>query len=459
MTNQDDQKSISEVVPDSQRKLPNSYWAATAGPQIELTRLCGSTEADVVVIGAGFTGLRAAIELAEKGVAVLVIDAEEPGWGGSGRSGGQVNPQPHILPDEIVHIYGAHHAERFFEAVRGCADELFSVIRKYQIDCESYQSGWVQAAHRPSKMPMLERRQSEWARRGIEVKTLTRQEVINQTGSPGYHGGILFPRGGAIHPLSYTRGLAHAVVKAGAKIFSKTSADSFEPDGLGWVVKCNDGKGQIRCDNVIIATNAYTGKRPVSKLRKTINPISTIQATSQPLTEDQLKIVMPSRTTIAGTRRALFYARRTGADRISMGALAHNFGEPRADDKKRIHVGQQQVFPQLEGLRWDYYWSGIVAHTPHHMPLFHEPAPGIYAGIGFNGRGVAMTTVMGRALAERVLGTSPDQLPFPPLPMRTIPLHEFGRIGLRVAIGYFELLDAIDNYENRPFLKPERWAH
>ncbi len=445
------------TVRSSDRCLPNSYWAATAGPQIELVSLEGSTEADVAIIGGGFTGFRAAIELSERGVSVAVIDAEEPGWGASGRSGGQVNPLPHILPEAIIKVYGAEHAERFFEAIAGAADELFGVVRKHDIKCEHYQNGWIQAAHRPSILSTLSVRQKEWSRRGIEVETVTRQEIIDLIGSPGYHGGILFKRGGAIHPLSFTRGLAHAAVKSGVRVFSKTRAESLERGSNGWTVICNDGAGHIRCENVILATNGYTGDRPISKLKRTITPICTIQAASEPLSDSQLKIIMPNRTTLAGTRRALFYTRRTGKDRICLGALAHNFSEIRKDDKHRIDVGLNQVFPQLRGLKWEYYWNGIVAHTPHRMPLFHEPAPGVFAGIGFNGRGVAMSTVMGRVLAERVMGADPKNLPFPTLPIAAAPFHELGRFGLRIAIGYFEMMDAIDNYQNRSFLRPDRW--
>ncbi|MFV0475686.1 MAG: NAD(P)/FAD-dependent oxidoreductase [Pikeienuella sp.] len=439
-------------VPDGDRRLPDSYWAATAGPQIELIRPEGEIEADAVVIGGGFTGLRCALELALKGVAVVVIDAEEPGWGASGRSGGQVNPLPHRLPEEIAKIYGPRHAEIFFAAAAGCADELFGVIRDHGVDCEHYQHGWVQAAHKPARMPLLETRQREWAKRGIEVEMISRREIIEKVGAPGYHGGAIFPRGGAIHPLGYTRGLAHAAIRAGARIFAKTRADTLSREGEGWRLGCNRGAATIRCRNVVLATNAYTTAEPVPALARAVNPVCTIQAASAPLSEEQLQSVMPGRTTLADTRRALFYTRRTGENRITLGALAHHYDAIRPDDRERIHVGLSQVFPQLKGLKWDYYWHGWVAHTEEMMPHFHEPLPGIFAGLGFNGRGVAMTTVMGRTLAERVLGADPKTLPFPTLPMKSNPYRLLGRLGMRLAVSYFETMDAIDNRANREWL-------
>lgn len=443
----------SSPVAESERQLPKSYWAATAGPQVDIVQLHGMAEADVVVVGGGFAGLRAALELSLKGVSVIVIDTEEPGYGASGRSGGQVNPLPHILPGEVVKEYGRHHAEIFFALMPRLADEVFGVIRDHRIDCENYQHGWIQAAHKPSKMRLLETRQKEWSRHGIDVEMVSRQDVMQKVGAPGYHGGALFKRGGALHPLAFTRGLAHATVRAGGRIFSKTRAETLERVNGRWQVSCNGGAAIIRCENVVLATNAYTTSQPLPRLKRTILPVPTVQAASEPLSDAQLKTIMPGRTTLADTRRALFYTRRTGANRITLGASAHDFLDVTNVERHRIAVGLSQVFPQLAGLKWDYCWSGIVALTVEHLCHFHEPLPGVFAGLGFNGRGVAMATVMGRILAERVLGADPKSLPFPTMPLKVDPYGRFGHLGLRIATNYFESLDAVDNWRNRNMLK------
>ena len=440
-------------VAQNERQLPRSYWAATAGPQVKLDRLQGAAEADVVVVGGGFVGLRAALELSLKGTSVIVIDSEEPGYGASGRSGGQINPLPHILPDEVVKEYGSHHAEIFFAMMPRLADEVFDVIRTHGIDCENYQHGWIQAAHKPSKMRLLEARQKGWSRHGIDVEMVSRQEVMQKVGAPGYYGGAFFRRGGALHPMAFTRGLAHAVIKAGGRIFSKTSAESLARTNGRWQVSCNGGAAVISCENVVIATNGYTGRQPIPGLKRSILPVPTVLAASEPLSDEQLKIIMPGWTTLADTRRALFYTRRTGTNRIMLGGSAHNHFEVRDFERHRIDVGLRHVFPQLAGLKWDYCWSGIVALTADHLCHFHEPMPGVFVGLGFNGRGVAITTMMGRTLAERVLGAGPRTLPFPTMPMKIDPYALFGHLGLRIGTSYYETLDAVDNWRNRDMLK------
>lgn len=446
---------ISIPVADNARRLPKSYWAATAGPQVEIAAMRGMADADVLVVGAGFVGLRAALEMRLKGVSVIVIDTEEPGYGASGRSGGQVNPLPHVLPEEVIREYGSRHAEIFFSLMPRLADEVFEVIRDHGIDCENFQRGWIQAAHKPSKMQLLETRQKQWSCHGIDVEMVSRDEVIEKVGAPGYYGGALFKRGGALHPLAFTRGLAHAVVRAGGRIFSKTRAETLEKRDGRWQVGCNGGTATIRCENVVLATNGYTASQPLARLKRTILAVPTVQAASEPLSDEQLKTVMPGRVTLADTRRALFYTRRTGSNRLTLGASAHNHLDVEDIERRRIEVGLGRVFPQLAGLKWDYCWSGMVALTVEHLCHFHEPLPGVFAGLGFNGRGVAMATIMGRILAERVLGAAPESLPFPTMPLKVDPYGLFGHLGLRIGTTWLEALDAVDNWRNRGLVKTE----
>lgn len=428
--------------------LPDSYWVASATPQIPLVSLDVDAEVDVAIVGAGYTGLRCAIELAEKGISAAVVDVTEPGFGASGRSGGQVNPLPHIFPEEIRKQYGNHHGNLFLHAAVNAADELYGVIDKHGISCEMEQNGWLQGAHAPYRMKLLQERHDKWTREGAQIDVLSTSDVKTYTGSSSHYGGILMKRGGAVHPMSYTRGLAHAAIAAGAKVYSRTPAHRLEKKGDRWVVHCRNGSAKITANKVVIATNGYTDDL-LSGLRQTVLPLISVQAVTEPLTDAQLANVLPKRTTFADTRRVIFYTRRVGENRLAFGTLARNDGEVQDSDRNRIHLGIRHVFPSLADVKWDYYWTGRVGHTPDFLPHFHEPEPGIIAGLGFNGRGVAMATVMGRILAERAAGADPASLPFPTTPLKGIPFHSVGRLGVIVTSRWYELLDSYDVMRNR----------
>jgi len=428
--------------------LPDSYWVASATPQIPLVRLEDDVEADVAIVGGGYAGLRCAIELAERGIDAALVDATEPGFGASGRSGGQVNPLPHIFPEKIREQYGNHHGELFLDTAVNAADELYGLVQRHGISCELEQNGWVQGAHAPHRMALLEERHANWTREGAEIDVLSRQEVRDLVGSDAHYGGIMMKRGGAVHPMSYTRGLAHVALAAGARIYSRTPATRLERHGERWTLHCGEGRS-ITANRVVLATNGYTDGL-LAGLRRTVLPLVSVQAVTEPLSDAQLARVLPARTTFADTRRVIFYTRRVGGNRLAFGTLARSDGGPVQDaDRRRIHLGIRQVFPELADVKWDYYWTGRVGHTPDFLPHFHEPEPGIVAGLGFNGRGVAMATVMGRVLAERAAGADPATLPFPTTDLKAIPFHGVGRLGVVLTSHWYEMLDAWDVFRNR----------
>ena len=188
---------------------PRALWAVTAEePAPNSPPLKEAVKADVVIVGGGFTGLSAALHLSHKGAEVRVLEAEEPGFGASGRNGGQVIPGLKYDPDELVAMFGLERGERIVEIAGGAADFAFDLIQRHGIRCAPTRKGWIQGVHTASQLDFIRRRLAQWELRGAPVRFLDRAEIAELTGTNAYCGGFLDGRGGMIQPLSYARGLA-----------------------------------------------------------------------------------------------------------------------------------------------------------------------------------------------------------------------------------------------------------
>src|SRR5437016_4881950 len=198
--------------------LPPSLWAATARKARATPPLDASRKADVAIVGAGYSGLAAALQLAEAGVSVVVLEAGEPGWGASGRNGGQVIPGLKYDPDELVVMFGPKAGEHLIRVAGAAPDTVFDLIARHDIDCEARRCGWIQPAFAAADLDLIARRAEQWQRRAAPVEVLDRDTVRRLIGSPIYHGGWLDRRAGSVQPLSYARGLARAAQKAGALV-------------------------------------------------------------------------------------------------------------------------------------------------------------------------------------------------------------------------------------------------
>ncbi|MGF1610583.1 MAG: NAD(P)/FAD-dependent oxidoreductase, partial [Kiloniellales bacterium] len=190
--------------------FPKSLWAATARPAPDAPPLQGERRAEVAVVGAGFTGLSATLHLAESGADVVLLEAAEPGWGASGRNGGQVIPGFKLDPDELVARFGPECGERLAAFAGGTADLVFELIARHGIDCAAERSGWIQAVHAPARMILAERRVAQWSKRGVHAEVISAERIAQLTGTERYSGGWIDGRGGVLQPLGYARGLAEA---------------------------------------------------------------------------------------------------------------------------------------------------------------------------------------------------------------------------------------------------------
>ena len=252
--------------------------------------------------------------------------------------------------------------------------------------------------------------------------------------------GSLTRRGGAVQPLSLARGLADKAIAAGAEIYGSTPALGLERGDAGWTVTTPNGS--VAADTVLLCTNGYTDKLWPG-LARSVVALTSVQVATESLPDDMSDSILPGGHTFSDTRRTIVYGRREPDGRMLLGSIGQGDAGA-APDFERLRREAVRIFPQLAGATWRYEWGGRVAITEDHLPHLHEPAPGLLVGLGYNGRGVAMATAMGRILAERALGKDAADLPFPVTPVRPYPFGAFTGIGLPLAIAWMGLRDRID---------------
>lgn len=430
----------------SGHSLPPSLWADTAPAFPAQPALSGAARCDVAIIGGGFTGLRCALALAEAGVSVRVLEARDIGYGASGRSGGQVNPILRKTVEAVRLEVGPRIGDTLVRLTLSSATDLFRDIEHYGIDCDPVQKGWLQVAHSPAMLHKLQGLRDSWTAAGGDIAQLDAAEVQDWSGAQGYVGGLYHPTAGHVQPLSLVRGLARAALARGAVIHERSPITTLDrAEGGRWHLATATG-GQLSAERVVLATNGYTD-RLWPGLRATILPFVSIQAATEPLTPAQRAAILPRGTTIADTRRSIIYGRYDRDFRLSIGCMGSFPENPEALGAfGRLRRGVERTFPALRGIAWERKWGGYIALTTDALPHLHDPAPGLYIGLGFNGRGVAMASVMGRALAAALLGVDRADLPFPVTPLKAVPLHRLLNAILPAAPPLMALADRLDNW-------------
>ncbi len=405
-----------------------SLWSATAVEGPATVQLAGPLVADVAVVGAGYTGLSAAVHLAEAGRSVVVVESAAVGERASGLNGGQVIAGVKHDPDELEAMFGEARGARYVRTVGNAPQVVFDLIARLGIQCDAINTGWIQPAASEDALPAQSARALQWQRRGAPVEVVSREAMQRLTGSQRYCGGLFDARGGSVQPLSYVRGLAHS------------PALRLDRSSSGYRVQT--AEGSVSAGHVIIATNAYTGALNPD-LRRTVVAVPSFQVATAPIPPALRDQILPGGQAASDTCRLLRYFRTDVSGRLVMGTRGSFTAVPTPFTARHHYRAVREIYPQLEGLEFDYHWGGFVAMTADHLPHLHELAPGLSAALGYNGRGVAMATVMGQLLAQRALGMPAEELGFPVTGVKPIRLHAFSRLGVRATIQYLRLVDAL----------------
>lgn len=426
-----------------QVEWPPSLWAAVTPAGPDVPSIDADITADVVVVGAGFTGLSTALHLARAGVDVAVVEAAEPGWGASGRNNGQVIPTlTRPEPDDIIRRHG-EVGERFVHLIRDCAGILFDTARQEGIGCEAEQNGWVQPVHSLGRMKIAERRVAQWAKVGAPVSLKSREEMRTITGSGSWFGGWGNSTGGHINPLALARGLAEAVLRRGGRIYARSPVDSIERIGSHWLAR--SARGTVKARALVLATNAYTGEfssRLAPRIARQVVPVFSWQLSTAPLSDNVRKTVIPGRQAVSDTHRELYFARYDARNRLVTGGAILMPFRRRERMQSYIAARLERLFPQIGPVKFDYVWNGYVGITRDFFPRVHQLGPDGFAWVGCNGRAVGLSVALGRELAGAVTGTPLARLALPLTEPQPMPLHGLVRRIAPAMLLPYRLIDA-----------------
>jgi glycine/D-amino acid oxidase-like deaminating enzyme len=409
--------------------MPNLY-RDTAEPAAATPPLDGDIRADVAVVGGGFTGLSTALHLAEKGAKVVLLEAEEPGWGASGRNGGQVNPGLKHDPDTVERDFGPDLGRRM-NALAGAAPQfVFDLIQRHGISCEARRNGTLRAAIAPKHAAAVRVTVEQMRQRQAPVELLSGKELADMTGTDRYQVALFDPRGGDLNPLSYARGLARAAMGAGAAVHGRTRAMSLHRQGELWQV--STPSGTVTAPQVVLATNGYTDDLWPG-LRRSVVPVFGAIAATAPLPDSVARAVMPSRAVLYESGAITVYYRVDAGGRLLIGGRGPQTEISSTAPLAHLLNYAHKLWPALKDVAWTHAWGGRLAMTQDSYSHWHAPAKGVMACLAYNGRGVAMATSMGALVAKRILEPSaPCDMPITDL--QPIPLHGLWPLAVRGAI-------------------------
>jgi glycine/D-amino acid oxidase-like deaminating enzyme len=420
--------------------LPPSLYADTATPALDTPPLDGDRLVSVAIVGGGFTGLSTALHLAQQGVDTVVLEAHEPGWGASGRNGGQVNPGLKHDPDQIERDFGADLGGRMVALSGGAPDFVFNLVRTWQINCEAVQSGTLRAANGAASATDLARTAREWQARGATMALTDAEGAEALTGATRYHAALLDPRGGQLNPLSYARGLARSAMAAGASVHGGTCVTRMTREGAGW--RLDTPSGVVRAEKIVLATNGYSDDLWAG-LRRSLVPVYSAIVATEPLPEAVARAITPGRCSVYEMGNITVYYRIDAQGRLLMGGRGAQRDVAGAGDLAHLVAYARKLWPAIGDARWTHGWSGQIAATADYYPHVHEPDERVLICLGYNGRGVAMSSRMGPELARRVIEGRRAQFDMPVTGIKEIPWHGLWKQAVQARVAYGRVRDAL----------------
>jgi len=428
--------------------LPRIYAeTGEAPPESEI--LVGNVQCDVAIIGAGITGASAALHLAEAGTDVRLIEASHVGAAGSGRSFGQVVPYLRREPTGVHTDLGPEVGERLIAVAAAAPALVRGLVDRYAIDCDADVRGLLFAAHAASGVEILRRRREEWARRGVDLTFLDADETAAAIGGGTYLAALIEPRGLTLNPLAYVRGLIRAAIEKGAHLYTKSPVIEILPHAGCW--QLSTAAGSLVCRTLIVAAGVHVG-RLLPVLRRRILPFRVHEAATGPLPAEALAGILERYPALTDTRRLPSGVRRTTDNRLIVtlsGATGFRGSADLAGGQARL----RQLFPQQQTPSFAESWAGWVDLSVDQYPRLVEMARGLFVGYGLSGRGIALGTALGRALALVSLDGRPEDSGFPGHGSRLRSWAPGSRLAVATAANLIRRIEEWHARRSRPLIR------
>ena len=416
------------------------WWDGTPRPAPAADGLPAA--ADVVVIGAGYTGLSAALHTARGGRDTVVVDAEDLGWGCSTRNGGHVSTSIKPGFDELSARYGREQAFSLLEEGYNALASIEEFIAAEDIECDFRVTGKFIGAHNPAQYERLGR-EVENQVEGLESEAwlVPRAEQHAEIGTDLYHGGVVLPKVAAVDPARYHQGLLRRVLEAGATVIGHCPALQIGRDGGGFRIAT--AKGSVRARDVIVASNGYTGSLTPWQRRRII-PIGSYIIATEPLAPGLVDRLVPNDRMLGDTRRMVYYYRASpDRNRILFGGRVSLAESDPFKSGPRLYAEMVRIFPQLAATRISHSWVGFVGYTFDTLPHLGKH-DGIHYAMGYCGSGVGMASYLGMRIALQLLGSKKGQTGFDRLTFETRPLYTGNPWFLAASILYYRWLDRLN---------------
>tara|TARA_R110000823_G_scaffold47903_2_gene121758 strand:- start:11515 stop:12801 length:1287 start_codon:yes stop_codon:yes gene_type:complete len=381
----------------------DSWYAASANTSIGFPTLRGAVEADVCIIGGGYTGLSSALHLRERGYSVALLEAEHIGWGASGRNGGHVATGQRVDQAGLEKLVGSEHAHALWRLGLESVETVEELVRKHAIACD-LRHGNLHVAARASEIPALQREVEHLARDYAydKLRFVPPEELAELTSAQGYHAGVLDAGARHLHPLNYALGLARATREAGATVYENSRVTGFDE---GATVRVRTAEGEVRARFVILACNGYLNNLD-RRAAGRIMPINNFMLATQPLSRALAERLISHDNSMSDSLFVINYWNLSADRRLLFGGGETYTRRFPRDIRAFVRKTMLRVYPELAATRIDYGWGGTLAITMNRMPDFGRLGPNIFYAQGYSGHGVPTATLAGKLLAEVISGTA-----------------------------------------------------
>ncbi len=420
-------------------KLSPYWWEQVPRPRLPDRALPKTV--DVAVIGAGYTGLHAALQTARGGRTTIVFDAEDAGWGCSTRNGGQISTSIKPSFEQLARRHGSQRAFEILKEGQRSLDWIADFVRSEAIDCDFGQVGRFHAAHNAAQYEALGGRIATQPK-GLEVDAfmLTRAQQRSELGSDAYWGGVVYTRHCSVNPARYHQGLLERVLSAGAQLAPNCAVTGIEKQGA--LFRISTPRGSVVARDVVIATNGYTGGL-TPWLQRRVIPIGSYMIATEPLPEGMMDSLIPNNRIVSDTRRVVYYYRASPDRRRILfgGRVSYHETDPRVSGPK-LHADMVQIFPQLRDTRVSHSWCGFVAYTFDEL-MHLGKRDGLHYAMGYCGAGVGTSSYFGMRLGQQVLGLPEGRTALDGLPFETRPFYTGNPWFLAPSVAYYRWRDSL----------------